>query len=129
MRFVGEPVAVVAAEDGLIAEEALALIDVRYKELPCVPDIDAARAEGAPLIHPQLSGAGEFHDVGEQFGGNICYRETFVKGDPSAAFARAEEIIDETFEFPMIYQYAMEPHSAVARFTADGITLWSSSAP
>ena len=36
VRFVGEPVAVVAAEDALIAEEALALIDVQYKELPCV---------------------------------------------------------------------------------------------
>ena len=131
VRFVGEPVAVVAAENGSIAEEALELIDVRYKELASVADIDAARGEGAPLLHPQLAAAGEFHDVagvGEQFGGNICHRETFVKGDPVAAFAGADEIIDETFEFPMIYQYAMEPHSAVARFSADGITLWSSSA-
>ena len=131
VRFVGEPVAVVAAESVSIAEEALALIDVHYKELPCVPDIDAARAEGATMLHPQLSGAGEFHDVagvGEQFGGNICHRESFVKGDPDAAFARADEIIDESFEFPMIYQYAMEPHSAVATFTADGVRLWSSSA-
>ncbi len=131
VRFVGEPVAVVAAEDGLTAEEALALIDVRYQELPCVADIDAAMAEGAPLLHEQQSGTGEFHDVagvGETFGGNICHRERFVKGDPDKAFARAEEIIDETFTFPMIYQYAMEPHSAIARLTADGITLWSSSA-
>ena len=62
-RFVGEPIAVVAAENALIAEEALTLIDVRYKELPCVPDIEAARAEGAPVIHENLAGAGEFHDV------------------------------------------------------------------
>jgi CO/xanthine dehydrogenase Mo-binding subunit len=131
VRFVGEPVAVVAAEDALIAEEALGLIDVRYKELPCVADIDAARAEGAPLLHENLAGAGEFHDVagvGEPFGGNICHRERFVKGDPDSAFARAEEIIEESFEFPMVYQYAMEPHTAVARFTAAGIILWSSSA-
>ena len=131
VRFVGEPVAVVAAEDGLTAEEALALIDVRYQELPCVADLDAALAEGAPLLHEQQSGTGEFHDVagvGETFGGNICHRERFVKGNPDKAFARAEEIIEETFTFPMIYQYAMEPHSAIARVTADGITLWSSSA-
>ena len=130
-RFVGEPVAVVAAENALIAEEALTLIDVRYKELPCVPDIEAARAEGAPVIHENLAGAGEFHDVagvGERFGRNICHRERFVKGDPDSVFAKADEIIDETFEFPMIYQYAMEPHTAVARVTAGGITLWSSSA-
>jgi CO/xanthine dehydrogenase Mo-binding subunit len=131
VRFVGEPVAVVAAASGLVAEQALALIDVRYQELPCVVDIDAARAEGAPLLHDHQSGTGEFHDVagvGETFGGNICHRERFTKGEPDQAFAQADEIIDETFTFPMIYQYAMEPHSAVARVTADGITLWSSSA-
>ncbi len=131
VRFVGEPVAVVAAEDALIAEEALALIDVRYKELPCVADIDAARAEGAPLLHQDAAGAGEFHDVagvGERFGGNICHREHFVKGDPASAFAQADEIVEECFEFPMVYQYAMEPHTAVARVTVDGITLWSTSA-
>ncbi|MGZ8499808.1 MAG: xanthine dehydrogenase family protein molybdopterin-binding subunit [Candidatus Binatia bacterium] len=131
VRFVGEPVAVVAAESGLIAEQALALIDVEYQELPNVGDIDTARAEGAPLLHDSQSGAGEFHDVagvGETFGGNICHRERFTKGNPDQAFAEVDEIIDETFTFPMIYQYAMEPHSAVARVSADGITLWSSSA-
>jgi CO/xanthine dehydrogenase Mo-binding subunit len=131
VRFVGEPVAVVAAASGLVAEQALALIDVQYQELPCVGEIDAARAEGAPLLHDHQSGAGEFHDVagvGETFGGNICHRERFTKGEPDQAFAQADEIIDETFTFPMIYQYAMEPHSAVARVKPDGITLWSSSA-
>jgi len=126
VRFVGEPVAVVAAEDGLIAEAALALIDVRYQELPCVADIDAALAEGAPLLHENQAGSGEFHDVagvGELFGRNICHRERFTKGDPDKAFAEADEIIEETFRFPMIYQYAMEPHCAVARVTRDGITL------
>ena len=131
VRFFGEPVAVVAAEDGLIADEALALIDVRYKELPIVSDIDAALAEGAPRLHESQAGSGEFHDVagvGEIFGGNICHRERFVKGNPDHALFNADEIVEETFEFPMIYQYAMEPHSAVARVTHDGITLWSSSA-
>jgi CO/xanthine dehydrogenase Mo-binding subunit len=131
VRFVGEPVAVVAAEDGLQAEEALSLIDVQYRELPCVADIDAALAEGAPRLHERPSGAGEFHEVagvGENFGGNICHREHFVKGDPDRAFADAEEIVEETFTFPMVYQYAMEPHSAIARVSAAGITLWSSSA-
>ena len=131
VRFVGEPVAVVAAQDGLLAEAALALIDVGYQELPCVADIDAALAEGGPLLHERQAGSGEFHDVagvGEFFGGNICHRERFVKGNPESAFGHADEIVEETFEFPMIYQYAMEPHIAVARVTADGITLWSSSA-
>ncbi|HEX2228356.1 MAG TPA: xanthine dehydrogenase family protein molybdopterin-binding subunit [Candidatus Binatia bacterium] len=131
VRFVGEPVAVVAAEDGFIAEEALGLIDVHYRELPCVADIDAALAEGAPRLHETQPGSGEFHDVaavGEAFGGNICHRETFSKGNPERAFAEADDVIDETYEFPMIYQYAMEPHTAVAQVTSGGIKLWSSSA-
>ena len=66
--------------------------------------------------------------MGERFGGNICHREHFVKGDPASAFAQADEIVEESFEFPMVYQYAMEPHTAVARVTVDGITLWSTSA-
>jgi CO/xanthine dehydrogenase Mo-binding subunit len=131
VRFVGEPVAVVAAEHAMIAEEALALIDVRYSELPCIADIDAALAEGAPRLHETRPGSGEFHDladVGETFGGNICHREEFTRGNPEEAFAKADDIIDETFEFPMIYQYAMEPHTAVAQMTPGGIKLWSSSA-
>lgn len=131
VRFVGEPVAVVAAEDGLIAEEGLSLIDVSYRELPCVGDIDAALAKGAPRLHERFADTGEFHDVdgvGENFGGNICHRERFIKGDPQTAFAHADEIIEETFEFPMVCQYAMEPHTAVARATPDAITLWSASA-
>ena len=131
VRFVGEPVAVVAAENALAAEEALSLIEVGYRELPCVPDMDAALAEGAPRLHDQFARTGEFHDVagvGENFGGNICHRENFIKGNPQAAFVQAEEIIDETFEFPMVCQYAMEPHTAIGRFNSAGITLWSSSA-
>jgi CO/xanthine dehydrogenase Mo-binding subunit len=131
VRFVGEPVAVVAAENVLAAEEALSLIEVRYRELPCVPNMDAALTEGAPRLHDQFASTGEFHDVagvGEIFGGNICHRENFIKGYPETAFAQAEEIIDETFEFPMVCQYAMEPHTAIARFNSAGITLWSSSA-
>jgi CO/xanthine dehydrogenase Mo-binding subunit len=131
VRFVGEPVAVVAAEDALTAEEALLLIDVHYQELPCVADIDAALAEGAPRLHPNTASTGEFHDVagvGAEFGGNICHREQFVKGNPNSQFANAEEIIEETFEFPMVCQYAMEPHTAIARVSHNGIMLWSSSA-
>jgi CO/xanthine dehydrogenase Mo-binding subunit len=131
VRFVGEPVAVVAAEDGLIAEQALSLIDVRYRELPIVATVDDALSAHAPLVHEVVAGAGEFHDVagvGESFGANICHRESYSQGDIARGFAEADEIIEESYDFPMIYQYAMEPHTAVARLTHDGITLWTSSA-
>ena len=131
VRFVGEPVAVVAAESGLIAEEALSAIKVEYEELPVVPDVARALASGAALIHESLSGTGEFHDVagvGEVFGPNVCHRETFSSGDVERGFAQADFVVEESYRFPMIYQYAMEPHTSVAQFFDDGLTLWSSSA-
>ena len=131
VRFVGEPVAVVAAEDPLIAEAALGLIDVCYRELPCLATVEDALAEGAVLLHDNVSGIGEFHDlagVGGAAGPNVCHHEHYEKGDIARGFAAAHQIIEETFDFPMVYQFAMEPHTAVARVNSDGITLWTSSA-
>jgi CO/xanthine dehydrogenase Mo-binding subunit len=131
VRFVGEPVAVVAAEDPLIAEQALSLIDVRYEELPCLATVAEALAPGAPLLHENIADTGEFHDiagVGGAMKPNVCHYEYFERGDIARGFAEAEEVIEETFDFPMIYQYAMEPHTSVARVTVNGVTLWSSSA-
>src|SRR5690348_16402288 len=59
---------------------------------------------------------------------NICHRERYEYGDVASGFAQADEIVEESFEFPMVYQYAMEPHTAVARVDAERITLWTSSA-
>ncbi len=131
VRFVGEPVAVVAAKDALTAEEALSLIDVRYRELPCLATVEDALAEGAVLLHNNVAGIGEFHDlasVGVATGPNVCHHEHYEKGDIARGFAAAYQIIEETFAFPMVYQFAMEPHTAVARVNNDGITLWTSSA-
>jgi CO/xanthine dehydrogenase Mo-binding subunit len=131
VRFVGEPVAVVASEDPLIAEQALSLIDVRYEELTCLATVADALAPGAPLLHENFADTGEFHDiatVGNAMKPNVCHYEYFERGDIACGFAESEEVIEETFDFPMIYQYAMEPHTSVARVTDGGITLWSSSA-
>src|SRR5918993_459860 len=131
VRFVGEPVAVVAAEDPLIAEEALALIDVRYQELPCLATVEDALAPGAPLIHESTADTGEFHDiatVGRAMKPNVCHHEFFERGDVGRGFAESDQVLEEAFEFPMIYQYAMEPHTSIARVNDCGITLWSSSA-
>ena len=92
VRFVGEPVAVVAAEDPLIAEQA----------------------------HENTADTGEFHDIANVGGvmkSNVCHYENFERGDIARGFAESEEVIEEVFEFPMIYQYAMEPHTSVARVT------------
>ncbi|MGH7854757.1 MAG: xanthine dehydrogenase family protein molybdopterin-binding subunit, partial [Candidatus Binatia bacterium] len=113
VRYVGEPVAAVAAEDLESAEEALSLIQVNYEELPAVTGIDAALKNGAPLIH-------------EDKNGNIGTHEKVVRGDVDEGFAQSDEIVEDTFTFPMVYHYAMEPHSVIAHYGDDEITVWSS---
>jgi CO/xanthine dehydrogenase Mo-binding subunit len=131
VRFVGEPVAVVAAENASSAEEALSLIDVRYRELPCLATVEDALGAGAPLLHESVAGVGDFHDIidlGTLTKPNVCHHEHYEKGDIARGFSTSDQIIEETFQFPMVYHYAMEPHTAVARVDNDGITLWTSSA-
>src|SRR5512135_41192 len=113
VRYVGEPVAAVAAADLATAEQALSLIQVDYEELPAAVGIEAALKKDAPLIH-------------EEKGSNIGTREKVSRGDVDAGFAASEEIAEDWFTFPMVYHYAMEPHSAMAHFGDDEITVWSS---
>jgi CO/xanthine dehydrogenase Mo-binding subunit len=111
--FAGQPMAAVAAVDRATAEEALGKIHVEYDELPAVIDVDQAMADGAPRIH-------DFADK------NICFQAELVKGDVEKGFAQADEIFDDTFEFPMVYHYSMEPHTAIAQIDSDGISIWTS---
>ena len=113
VRYVGEPVAAVAAAELAIAEEALSLIRVEYEELPAVTGIDAALKSGAPVIH-------------EDKRGNIGAHEQVSRGDVDEGFAQSDEIVEDTFTFPMVYHYAMEPHSVIAHYGEDEITVWSS---
>jgi len=131
VRYIGEPVALVAAETAATANEALGLIEVRYQELPVLATVADALAEGAPLLHENVAGVGEFHEmagVGDTEKSNICHHERFTKGDTAQGFAAADEIIEEHYEFPMIYHYTMEPHTTIAKVIRDNITLWTSSA-
>ena len=114
VRYVGEPVAAVAAEDEETAEEALSLINVDYEPLPAALGLEAALFKEAPLVH-------------EDHPGNICsHREVQKGGDVDAGFAEADEIFEDRFTFPMVYHYSLEPHSVIADFTDDQITIWSS---
>ena len=111
--FAGQPVAAVAATERATAEEALAKIHVEYEELPAVIGIDEALADGAPRIH----------SFAER---NICFEIELVKGDVEKGFIEAEEIFEDTFEFPMVYHYSMEPHAVIAKVDEEGITVWTS---
>ena len=114
IHYVGEPVAAVAALDLATAEEASALIEVDYEELPAVVGIDAAIRKDAPLIH-------------EEKGSNIGTHEKVERGNVDEGFAQSDVIVEDTFTFPMVYHYAMEPHSVIAQYDDnDEITVWSS---
>lgn len=114
VRYVGEPIAAVAAVDSASADAALELIRVDYDELPAVVGIDAAMAPSAPLIHE-----------GKQ--NNIGAREKVERGNVDEGFAQSDVVVEDTFTFPMVYHYAMEPHSVIAHYDDTGeITVWSS---
>ena len=113
VRYVGEPVAAVAASIWRRRRKRSALIQVDYEELPAVTGIDAALKKDAPLIH-------------DEKGGNIGTHEKVVRGDVDEGFAQSDEIVEDTFTFPMVYHYAMEPHSVIAHYDDDEITVWSS---
>src|ERR1044071_1527012 len=59
VRYVGDPVAAVAAVDDATAEQALRLVEVDYEELPAVTSIEEAAAPGAPLVHEAASAGGD----------------------------------------------------------------------
>jgi CO/xanthine dehydrogenase Mo-binding subunit len=127
VRFAGEPVAAVAAEDLATAEMALALIDVEYDELPAVTDLDAALAAGAPTLHEGELRPGLFHGLGQlrREAGNICYRYQFARGDVERGFAGADIVVEDEYRFPAVYQYALETHTSIASWTDDSLTVWS----
>jgi CO/xanthine dehydrogenase Mo-binding subunit len=128
VRFAGEPVAAVAAEDEAIAEAALHEIVVDYDELPVVGTLEAAIADDAPPIHEGEQRAGLFHGLGElpERDGNVCYRYRLDAGSVELAEAEAELAVEGEYEFPAVYQYAMETHTVVADFGDGEITLWAS---
>lgn len=113
--FAGQPVAAVAAADEETAEEALRHIRVEYEPLPAVVTIEEAIAPGAPQLHASAAG-------------NICFSDKLEKGDVSVGFSEADTIVEDSFTFPMVYHYAMEPHVAIARVDAEEMTVWTSTA-
>jgi CO/xanthine dehydrogenase Mo-binding subunit len=114
VRYIGEPIAAVAAVDLATAEEALGLIQVDYEELPAAVGFEAALKPDAPLIH-------------EEKGSNIGTHETVIRGNVDEGFAQSDVIAEDVFTFPMVYHYAMEPHSVIAHYDVnDEITVWSS---
>jgi CO/xanthine dehydrogenase Mo-binding subunit len=126
-RYAGEPVAAVAATDEVTAERAASLIVVTYDELPAAVSAAAALAPGAPRLHEREYDPGdEGGSVRTLSGRNICHHERLVEGDVERGFAGADLVVEDTFSFPMVYHYTLEPHTVVARWEQDVLTVWAS---
>lgn len=127
VRFVGDPVAAVAAVDLDTAQEALSLIDVEYEELPAVFSIDEALAEDAPEIHPGPPRIGQtFPDVIiNPQGGNVCNHFKLRKGDIEAGFAEADHVFEDVFTSPAVQHVPLETHACIAQVENGQITVWA----
>src|SRR5215475_13962925 len=114
VRYVGEPVAVVVADDRYVAEDALDLIAVDYDVLPAAADLAAARNSDAPILH-------------EKAGSNVVSRRSFRYGDPDGAFAAADRVFELSYTYPRYASTPMETLGVIAQFepAPDRFTVWS----
>lgn len=126
VRYVGDAVALVAADTAEIAQMALTLIEVDYEVLPAVLDIDSALKPGAPLVHEDCPG--NVIPGGTIIFGPECLRGV-IKGDVEKGFEAADVIAEGEFGYENIPS-ALPPESvgAVARWEEPNkVTVWSTS--
>jgi carbon-monoxide dehydrogenase large subunit len=116
VRYVGEAVVAVVAEDRYLAEDAVELIDIEYELLGAVSDPEFAVSEDAPLLH-------------EEAATNVLIAREFRKGDAAADLAAAHVRVRDRFEMTRKAPLAIEPRSYCAEFESrrDSITLYTSS--
>ena len=105
VRYVGDAIAIVAADTLNIARQALDLIEVEIEPLPTVTNPVEARKEGAPLVHES---------------GNLLKHIKVDKGDIEKGFKEAEVIFEDTYYTPIFEHAFMEPECSIARLLEDG---------
>ena len=127
VRFAGQKVAVVAAEDDDIAEEALNLIQVEYEELDAILDPSDSIKPGAPVLHPDFAEYAGIPD-GVQEHPNIAGLASWSRGDVEQGFAEADLIFEHTFRTNHQHQAYIEPHASVVFLDATGrVQTWVNS--
>ncbi|HWD07168.1 MAG TPA: molybdopterin cofactor-binding domain-containing protein [Amycolatopsis sp.] len=118
VNFAGEGIAVVVARSAAEAHDALEAIDVEYDELPVVLDMEAALAEGAPLVHEELgtnkNAFWAFDSAEAGTGGNV-----------EDAIASSEIVVKRRFRQQRLIPAFMEPRACVVDPTGAQLTMWS----
>jgi CO/xanthine dehydrogenase Mo-binding subunit/aerobic-type carbon monoxide dehydrogenase small subunit (CoxS/CutS family) len=117
-KYHGEPVAAVAADSKEAAELAVSLVRVEYEALPAVFSVAAALAPDAPLVQEPALRAGD-----PLAGTNILKERRFGWGDVDAA--RADLVVENSYSFPMVTHFAIEPHGFISSADEDGLKIWS----
>jgi 2-furoyl-CoA dehydrogenase large subunit len=103
VRFVGEAVAVVVAENRYLAEDAVDDIRVEYRKLPAVIDPLRALEKDSPLVHPEV-------------GSNVPSDRHFTYGDPDRRFSEADQVVSLTIDYPRNSQTPLEGYVVVADY-------------
>ena len=106
VRFLGEPVALVAAETEEAAEEGARRVTVEYADLPGVFDPEAAMRPDAPRLEPT---------------GNVISRWKIRKGDVEAGFREADVVVERSYRTPFIDHAFIEPEAGVAWLDENGV--------
>jgi len=128
VRYLGEPVAGVAAETEEIAEEALGLIEVQYEELPGIFDPQDALKPESPILHEKLGDYECAPFIFPEPGTNISNYFKVRKGDVESAFRECSHVTEQEYFVPHLQHTPLETHVAVAKLDGSGnYTLWTSS--
>ncbi|MCC6906241.1 MAG: xanthine dehydrogenase family protein [Anaerolineae bacterium] len=128
VRYVGDPIAGVAATSEEIAEKALDLIEVEYEDLEPVFDPESGASDSSPLLHPELGQYAAANFIFPQAGTNISNHFRIRKGDADSAWDECAAVIERRYHVPHIQHVPIEPHVAAAQVDVTGeITLWCSS--
>ncbi len=116
VRYVGDAVAVVLADDRYLAQDAAELVRVEYEPLPVLTDAEQATRAGATLLHD---------DVAQ----NVAFRWKVAGGDVATAFAQADRVIKQRLVNQRLIPNAMETRASVADFrpSTGELTLWVTS--
>ena len=120
VRFAGEKVAAVAADDLDAAEEALLLIDVEYEELPQVFDAEEAMTPGAPVLHSAML---DYQGLPQPPSGldNVFAHITWGKGEVDQGFAESDLVFEHSYNAQLMHQAYIEPHACVVSVEPSGM--------
>jgi len=117
VRYFGEPLAVVIADNRYLAEDAVEAVSVDYELLPVVIDAEKAMEPGVPVVH-------------EDVGGNIVYKYHFATDGIDKVFQDADVVVKERIRSHRITACPIEPRAYLAHYNKDedSLTMWSATA-